>query len=121
MSLYDVGMTALYLSDTEALISLANARNRADVVPELQNRFARISAALNAHLWDNATGLYTNVLFNGSFYPRYAPTSLFPLISGAASAEQATATMAFAASPNGFCLNTSYTPDPSGVFTWRTV
>lgn len=115
MTLYDVGMTALYLSDTEALITLANARNRTDVVPQLQARFQRISAALNQYLWDNSTGLYTNVLYNGSFYARYAPTSLFPLISGAASEAQAVSTMAFAASPDGFCLNTSYTPDLSAA------
>lgn len=120
MTLYDVGMTALYLSDTEALIALANARNRTDVVPTLQARFDRVSAALNANLWDNGTGLYTNVLYNGSFYARYAPTSMFPLISGVASEAQATSTVEFAASPNGFCLNTSYTPDPSAsaLFQW---
>ena len=115
MSLYDVGMTSLYLSDTEALIALANARNRTDVVPLLQERFNRVSSALNTYLWDNSSGLYTNVLYNGSFYPRYAPTSFFPLNSGSASPAQAVASMSFAASPEGFCLNASYTPDPSAT------
>jgi hypothetical protein len=61
MQLYDVGMTALYLSDTAALISLANARNRTDVVPMLQERLDRVTTATNQHMWNNDTGLYTNV------------------------------------------------------------
>ncbi len=111
MQLYDVGMTSLFLSDTEALIALAEARNRSEVVAMLQTRLDRVTAALNAYLWDSSAGLYTNVLFNGSYYPRYAPTSLYPLISGAASPAQAASAAAFAASPDGFCLNTSFTPE----------
>jgi len=61
MQLYDVGMTALYLSDTQALMTLATARNRTDVLPLLQSRFDRVSAATAAHLWDSSTGMYTNV------------------------------------------------------------
>jgi hypothetical protein len=66
-------------------------------------------------MWDNSSGMYTNVLYNGSFYSRHAPTSFFPLISGQATQEQAIAAMATAASPAGFCLNVSYTPDPSAA------
>jgi hypothetical protein len=66
-------------------------------------------------MWDDAAGMYTNVLYNGSFYPRYAPTSFFPLISGQATEAQAVAAMATASAPTGFCLNTSYTPDPSAA------
>lgn len=115
MQLYDVGMTALFLSDTEALIALARATGRGAAVPALQARFDAVAAALNAHLWDDAAGMYTNKLFNGSFYARYSPTSFFPLISGAAPPDRAAAMMRLAAAPEGFCLNTSHTPDADAL------
>ena len=113
MNLYDVGMTALFLSDTQALMDLATAVGRADLLPALQLRLARVSAAMNAHMWSAADGTYSNVLFNGSFYPRFSPTSLFPMISGQASEAQVEALMVQAASPLGFCLNLSYAPHAS--------
>jgi hypothetical protein len=112
MNLYDVGMTALFLSDTQALMDLATAIGRTDMLPTLQERLARVSAAMNAHLWKADEGTYSNMLFNGTFYPRFSPTSLFPMISGQASAAQVEALMVQAASPLGFCLNLSYTPHP---------
>ena len=113
MQLYDVGFTALYLSDTEATMSLATVAGRGDLVPALAARFARVQTAMNTHLWDSAAGAFTNKLFNGSFYPRYSPTSFFPLLSGSASDEQAAAMAVHLASPRGFCLNTSHTPAPA--------
>jgi hypothetical protein len=115
MNLYDVGMTALFLSDTQALMTLAAARGRSEVLPLLQSRYDSISAGLAAHMWNSQDQLYSNVLYNGSFYPRYSPTTFYPLISGQASVEQAEAMMATASSPLGFCMNTSYTPDPSAA------
>ena len=111
MSLYDVGMTALFLSDTQALIDLATARGRNDMLPTLNSRLSRIATAMNAHMWKEDEGTYSNVLYNGSFYPRFSPTSLFPMISGQATPAQVEKLMVQAASPLGFCLNTSYTPD----------
>lgn len=115
MELYDVGMTGLYLSDTAALIELAPVAGRSDVIPLLQQRYAAVASALNSSLWEEGAGMYTNMLFNGTFYPRYAPTSFFPMISGLPSAAQADAAMRFAASPEGFCLNTSYNVAPNGA------
>ena len=115
MNLYDVGMTALWLSDTQALMELATARGRTDVLPLLQSRYDRIAAAMAAHMWDDATGAYTNVLYNGSFYARHSPTSFFPLISGQATLAQAEAVAKMAASPLGFCLTESYEPAPQAV------
>jgi putative isomerase len=113
MNLYDVGMTALFLSDTDALIALAEVAGRFDIVPELQQRFARVQAAMNAHMWDAQNGIFTNVLYNGSFYRRWAPTSFFPMISGSVTDAQADALMAPFTSPLGFCFNRSHTPDPN--------
>ena len=122
MNLYDVGMTALYLSDTEALIALAEVAGRFDIVPELQLRFARVQTAMNTHMWDAENGIYTNVLYNGSFYRRWAPTSFFPMMSGSATDAQADAMMATMTSPLGMCFNRSHAPLPDGgaamIVTW---
>ena len=98
-------------SDTQALIELATAIGRTDMLPTLTTRLARVSAAMNAHLWKEDEGTFSNVLFNGSFYPRFSPTSLFPMISGQATTAQAEALMVQAASQLGFCLNLTYAPD----------
>lgn len=57
--------------------------------------------------------MYSNVLFDGTYHGRYAPTSFFPLLASAASDAQAVAMMATLTAPTGFCVNTSYTPHPS--------
>lgn len=109
MLLYDVGMTSFFLMDTEALIYLAGVVGRTEVIPTLQARFNTVQASLNAHLWDASAGMYTNMLYNGSFYSRYSPTSFFPLISGSASDTQAEELMGWLASPQGFCVNATHT------------
>jgi hypothetical protein len=114
MNLYDVGMTGLFLSDTQALIELAQTFRPA-AVAALSERLARVQAALQAHLWQPEAGLFTNTLFNGSTYARSSPTNLFPLISGAATPAQAAAGAAWAASPGGLCLNQSHAPAPGAV------
>jgi hypothetical protein len=120
MELYDVGMTGLLLGELRALVALAEMAGRPELVPTLTARADRVAAALNAHLLDPSTQLYTNALYNGSFYARMAPTSLFPLLGGAASDAVAAATAAFAASPAGFCMNASFTPhaDAAQLMQW---
>lgn len=111
MGIYDVGMTALYLSDTQALIQLAEVAGRYEMIPALQERYALVQQAMNDYMWSNGTNMYTNVLFNGTQHERYSPTSFFPLISGSASDAQAEAMMGYLTSPLGFCLNTSFWPN----------
>lgn len=115
MNLYDIGATALYLSDTAALLDLAVAINRSDVIPQLQVQFNAVQTAMNANMWDDAAGIYSNVLYNGSFYSRYAPSSFFPLLSNSCSDAQADALAAWLASPQGFCVNAT-DPGPNGTY-----
>lgn len=115
MEFYDIGMTGLYLSDTWALIQLAEIAGRYDMIPELQQRYDAVNISMNMYLWDNTNGMYSNAFFDGTLHPRYAPTSYFPLISGSATDEQAAAMMNTFTSPLGFCFNTSYTPDPNAA------
>ena len=57
----------------------------------LQQRLDRVRAAMNAHMWSPSAGLYANTLFNGTQLGVFAPTSVFPMLSGAASDAQAEA------------------------------
>jgi hypothetical protein len=77
---------------------------------------------MNAHMWDADAGLYANLLFNGTQLPVFAATSAFPLLSGAASDAQAAALAAALASPRGFCLNASHTPEANAemLVQWQT-
>jgi hypothetical protein len=116
MDVYDVAATALFASDTEATIALCAAAGSgacAAATPPLPERLARVQAAMNAHMWDEGAGLYANLLFNGTALGVYAPTSVFPMLSGAASDAQAAALAAALASPRGFCLNASHAPAPA--------
>jgi hypothetical protein len=116
MFLYDVGFTALYVADLTALIALCEIAGRFDEVPVLQDRLARVTAAMQAHLWNADDGMFTNVLYDGTPHGRYAPTAFFPLLApGVATDAQADAMMATMNAPSGFCLNASFTPDPSAA------
>jgi hypothetical protein len=107
---YDVSPTALFVSDTDALIGLAARVGRADVVPTLQARLNATAAALNARLWLEPQGTYANVLFNGSWNARLNPSAFYPLLSGVVPDARAAALAQLLASPAGFCVNASHTP-----------
>lgn len=109
MELYSVLASSLFVSDTAALIQLAPRAGAEWAVPLLQARHDAAAAAINAHLWDETTGVHTNKLFNGSFYRRYSPTSFYPLLAGVSSAEQAASAISgFLTSPDHFCVTDSH-------------
>jgi len=107
---YDVSPTALFLSDTEALITLANEIGKSDIVQSLQAHFNATAEALNTRLWQQELGAYANVLFNGTFNARLSPTSFYPMISGVVSDDRVLSLLSLLTSPVGFCINASHTP-----------
>jgi hypothetical protein len=66
MRQFDVGASALFAAECEALIELAGVVGRSDVVPLLSARRAAIASAMNATLWNEAEGVYENTLANVS-------------------------------------------------------
>jgi hypothetical protein len=118
---YDVSPTALFLSDTEALMTLAAEAGRTDILPVLESHFNATALALNTYLWENDLQTYANRLFNGTFNPRLSPTSFYPLLSGVVSDANAISLAKLLVSPEGFCVNSSHTPGsdnfPTGVLT----
>lgn len=107
LDVYSVQTTSHFLAEVEALIKIANATGRSSVIPLLSSRFNQTATALNLYLWDQEEGIYTNRMFNGSFYPRRSPTAFYPLLSGAASDVQADKMMSFLTSPEFFCVNST--------------
>jgi hypothetical protein len=115
MNVYDVAATALFASDTEATIALCAAAGAGACPvanPPLADRLSRVQAAMNANMWDEEHGLYANRLFNGSAISVFAPTSVFPMLSGTPTDAQAVALASALASPNYFCYNVTHTPEP---------
>ena len=112
MGLLDVGASALLVAELEALSSLAGIAGRPEVLPTLAARSLAISAALNAHAWDEAGGTFANVFAaNGSLYPRMGPPVFFPLLTATAVPPQRAArALAALTSPAGLCVNLSHAP-----------
>jgi hypothetical protein len=78
MRQFDVGASALYVSECAALVELAAvaAGGRA----RGQQRGAAVAAAMEA-MWNEAEGVYENTRFNGSFHKRRMPTAFYPMLS----------------------------------------
>jgi hypothetical protein len=89
LALADVGLTALYVMDCDALAELAEAIGRAAEADELRARAEDYRAGL-ATLWDEETGIFRNRRTDtGEFSARLSPTNFYPLLARAASPEQA--------------------------------
>jgi putative isomerase len=105
--LYDVGMTGLYLSMLDSLSNLAAEIDRPDDAASLRARHNKTAAALNRWLWNSSLGVYTNVRSRGDngTSTRISPFNFHPLISGAASVEQAKVMATrWLLTDEGFCL-----------------
>ena len=104
-----------------ALADLADAINRSEA-PMLRARAAFLSNQTQEHLWDEGYGVFASRFASGAcpsnltlcdndqgFYRRISPTSVWPMLAGAATDDQATAMMTgwmqnktrFCITPNG--------------------
>ena len=105
MELYDVGFASMFVSEAEALATLAGVVGKADDVAKFKARAASQRALIKANMWDKEGGIYTNLRWNGSFYRRISPTSFYSMMSGAPSDEQAAAMVTnWLHSPDRFCI-----------------
>jgi hypothetical protein len=85
----DVGLTALYVADCNALSEIAGTLGRTADAAELRARGERYAAALRG-LWDEKSGMYLNRRTDtGEASPKLSPTSFYPLIAGVPTAAQA--------------------------------
>eukprot|EP01050_Picozoa_sp_SAG11_P040249 SAG11_NODE_17392_length_520_cov_0.736342_1_plen_129_part_01 len=89
MQLYDTGMASMVVMDTDALAALATTIDRPEATM-LRARADTMRGLIEAHLWDDEAGIYTNVFnVNASFNKRYSPTSFYPMIGRGPSNEHA--------------------------------
>jgi len=106
MLLYEVGMSAMYAMDTEALADLATAIGRTAEATVLRDRLTQMNGLINTHLWDSGSGIYVNKLSTtGQFYKRLSPTLFYPMNSGAASPAQVAAMMLHLTNESEFCVH----------------
>ena len=84
MLLYDVGMTALFVAEAQALSRLGRRLHRDAVVQELDARAAEMSQLLLDHLWDEDRWIFANRYQQGEAKVSdvHSPTSFFPLLLG---------------------------------------
>lgn len=89
LQLADVGLTALYVADCNALAEIARTLGRPADAAELDRRARRYATALRA-LWDEKSGSYLNRRADtGEPSPKLSPTSFYPLIARVPSPTQA--------------------------------
>lgn len=82
MKLGDVGLTSLYLADTQSLIRLANDLNRNEQLRCLTDR-REICAKGLERLWSEERGIYLNLhTDSNTFDQQLSPTHFYPLFTG---------------------------------------
>jgi putative isomerase len=82
----DVGLNSLVCLDSEMLALIATELGR-DASSHSAHA-AQLRAQISKELWDSRRNIFANRLWTGKFVASVGPTSFFPLLAGAASAEQ---------------------------------
>lgn len=66
MRLFDVGQSSAIAAECEALAIIADALGKDSDAKLLRSRQAQMTTSISAHMWDDALGVFCNVLFNGT-------------------------------------------------------
>jgi hypothetical protein len=81
LELADVGLTALYVADCNALAEIATTLGRTTDAAELRARGEKYATALRG-MWDEKAGIYLNRRSDtGEPSPKLSPTNFYPLIA----------------------------------------
>ena len=102
LSLLDVGLNCTLALDAEMLALIAAELGHADQAAEFTGLAAASRDRIRAELWDDARGIFANRQRGGGFVRSVGPTSFYPLICGAASADQVDRLMAHLDDPDMF-------------------
>jgi len=90
----DVGLNALHAADAEALAELGDRVGLAEEAGRLRAEHRERCRRIRERLWDPDQATFANRAWTGAFTRRIAPTSFYPLLTGAATPEQARALVA---------------------------
>lgn len=85
----DVGLMSMYVSDCEALATIADILGKHKEAADLRDRGSRYRAKLGT-MWSDRDGIFLNRdLSTGEFNHRLSPTNFYPLLARAATPQQA--------------------------------
>ncbi len=84
----DVGLNSLLALDGEMLALIARRLDHGSEAARLERRADQLKDRIRTRLWDKKRQVFANRLWSGAFVRSLAPTSFYPLLAGAANAEQ---------------------------------
>lgn len=119
MQLYDVAFTSYHAQDCRALLEMSAAAGVTGAMLDwLRQRVEATEMELHRDLYDQGQRSYANKLYNGSFYPRWAPTVFSPMLLNSTPTDRIDGMMELLRDPSTFCV-----ADAPGVdqptFLWR--
>lgn len=91
MNIYDVGQSAAIAAECEALAAIASILGKTADAAMLRARQATLGQLIVDKMWLPRLSVFSNLLANGTAYPRISPTSFYPMLAGVATDAQATA------------------------------
>jgi putative isomerase len=102
LSTYDLGLNCALALDAEMLSHMAALLGRTEEADEFAALAEQSKQLIRDHLWDADRGIFSNRQRKGGFVRSLSPTSFYPLMCGAASAEQASRLLAHLVDPATF-------------------
>lgn len=107
LSTWDLGLNCALALDAEALSLIASKLGHSKDAADFAALNADTKTKIRTNLWDASRGIFANRQRHGPFVQSLAPTSFYPMLCGAASAEQAEMLRDHLNDPNKF--KTPYT------------
>lgn len=108
MNVYAVDLCALWAMDAHYLSLIAQALGDEQAAAQHQRDADEMNKRINEHLWNEELGIYCSRFLDnedgtpGAFLTKLAPLNFYPLISGAASEEQARRALQILSDPDQF-------------------
>jgi putative isomerase len=89
LSTFDLGLNCIVALDAEMLAKLAAVLGKQEDAVRFETIAANLRERIHKELWDDQRKIFANRQRSGAFVTSLSPTSFYPLLCGAASAEQA--------------------------------
>jgi putative isomerase len=102
LSTWDLGLNCVVALDAEMLSLMAGALGLTDEAAAFAADAAKHRALIQANLWDDTRKIFANRQRGGGFVRSLSPTSFYPWLCGAASAEQSAHLLRHLADPATF-------------------
>ncbi|MEO8241984.1 MAG: trehalase family glycosidase [bacterium] len=102
LSTWDLGLNCVVALDAEMLALLAGVLGLTEDAAEFAQNAAQHRRLIQTHLWDDNRKIFANRQRGGDFVRSISPTSFYPLLCGAATAEQSSHLLRHLADPATF-------------------